>query len=542
MKLQITAIMVLCLLTSAVTDAAERKIKITKQYLNFPISHDTERKPLTFTLNGRHNCTSVIRLAEGKPQYWVFQDVSLWKGKTLVLSGDFSEKALQSITLSDTIVGQSMMYKEALRPQYHFTARRGWINDPNGLIYYNNRYHLFFQHNPYEREWENMHWGHAVSTDLLHWTELPLALHPDSIGTMFSGTAVIDYDNTLGLPEKQKEPAMVAFYTANGEWQTQCMAYSTDEGLTWTKYKGNPVIDSHLKWQSHDTRDPKVFWYAPAKHWVMAVNERDGNTIYNSYDLKKWTEESHITGFWECPELFQIAVEGSPEETHWVMWGASGTYMIGQFDGKRFTPETNKLQNLFGSAYAAQTFNNIPADDGRVIKMAWGRLSFGDMPFNGCMLLPQEQILKRTKQGLRLYSRPIAETENLFFRECEASNVSAEEANEMMKKFASDDLLRIKATLQLTYATDAGISFCGQRLLNYDMNSNCINNHFYSPDEPSSMTLDVDLYVDRSMAEVFIDGGAMSYSMGLDGRENKGYEFFGNNLRLKHLEVYKLKR
>ena len=273
----------------------------------------------------------------------------------------------------------------------------------------------------------------------------------------------------------------------------------------------------------------------------MVVNERDGNTIYNSIDLKNWTEQSHITGFWECPELFELAVEGNPNEKHWVMWGASGTYMIGKFDGKTFKPETNKLQNLFGSAYAAQTFANMPSQDGRVVKMAWGRISFDDMPFNGCMLLPQEQILKRTKQGLRLYSRPVVETEKLFLRAFEAKNISAEEANGMLKQYANDDVLRIKATLQMTYATDAGLTFRGQRLLTYDMNGNRINDNFYSPDEPGTMDLPVEIYVDRGLVEVFVDGGALSYSMKLDGKEKKGYEFFGNQLKLKYLEVDKLK-
>lgn len=541
MKNLIYSLLFLLSLHAVSANAGEVTIKIKKQYLNFPISQNVERKNLTFSIEGKHYCKSVIRLTDGEPQYWVFQDVGMWKGKTLVLSGDFSDSALENIQQSDTIMGQSEMYKERNRPQYHFTARRGWINDPNGLIYYKGKYHMFYQHNPYEREWENMHWGHAVSTDMLHWTELPLALHPDGFGSMFSGTAVIDYDDSAEFMADNGTPAMVAFYTSNGEWQTQCMAYSLDEGLTWTKYSGNPVVDSHEKWQSHDTRDPKVFWYAPTNKWVMVVNERDGNTIYNSIDLRNWTEQSHITGFWECPELFELAVEGNPKEKHWVMWGASGTYMIGKFDGKTFTPETNKLQNLFGSAYAAQTFANMPSQDGRVVKMAWGRISFDDMPFNGCMLLPQEQILKRTKQGLRLYSRPVVETEKLFLRAFEAKNISAEEANGMLKQYANDDVLRIKATLQMTYATDAGLTFRGQRLLTYDMNGNRINDNFYSPDEPGTMDLPVEIYVDRGLVEVFVDGGALSYSMKLDGKEKKGYEFFGNQLKLKYLEVDKLK-
>lgn len=522
------------------TMAGEVKIKIKKQYINFPISQQVDRKAMTFTLDGEHQCRSVIRLAEN-PEYWVFQDVSLWKGKTLVISGDFSDAALAGIYQADSIMGESEIYKERLRPQYHFTTRRGWINDPNGLIYYNGKYHMFYQHNPYEREWENMHWGHTVSTDMLHWTEQPLALHPDEIGTMFSGTAVIDYQNSAGF-NKKDQPSMIAFYTADGKWETQCMAYSLDEGLTWTKYEGNPIIDSHERWQSHDTRDPKVFWYEAGKHWVLVLNERDGNTIYNSTDLKHWTPMSHISGFWECPELFELAVEGNPTEKHWVMWGASGTYMIGQFDGKTFTPETSKQMNLNGSAYAAQTFSNIPSEDGRVIKMAWSRTTYEGMPFNGAMLLPQEQVLVRTRQGLKLFSRPIKESESLFEQVAEAQNLSVRAANKMMEQFGNDDVLRIKCTIHLTYATDAGLSFRGQRLVNYDTNGNRLQGEFFAKDDPSNMDLDCDVYVDRGLVEVYVDGGVFSYSMNLDGKENKGYEFWGNQLEVKNVQVYKLKK
>lgn len=520
--------------------ATELKIKIQHRYLNFPVSQSVDRHALNFTVGGKRYCRSVIRLTAGKPDYWVFEDVSAMKGKTLVLSGDFTKEELASICQSDMIVGENEIYKERLRPQYHFTTRRGWINDPNGCIFYKGKYHLFYQHNPYEREWENMHWAHAFSRDLIHWHEMPLALHPDNHGTMFSGTTVIDYNNDAGYNVSKGKPAMIAFYTADtAEKEVQCMAYSRDEGQTWTKYSHNPVVDSHERWKTHDTRDPKVFWYAPGNHWVMVVNERNGNTIYNSTDLKHWEQKSHITGFWECPELFPLAVEDNPAEVHWVMWGASGTYMIGQFDGKEFTPETTKMCNLNGSAYASQTFNNIPREDGRVIKMSWGRVTFGDMPFNGVMLLPQEQILKRTRQGLRLVSRPVKETEQLFSPAMEIDNLAANDVNRLLEMFRDTDVLRMKGVLHLTHATDAGISFRGQRLLTYDLNGNRLQGEFYAPEEPGSMEIAFDLYVDRGVVEGFIDGGIFSYSMPLDGHENKGYEIWGNQVQVRRLEVYR---
>ncbi|MCF0175829.1 MAG: glycoside hydrolase family 32 protein, partial [Bacteroidales bacterium] len=443
------------LLLATISANADVSFRIRSHYLNFPISHKVDRGRVNMTVDGKPFCSSVMRLADGEADYWTFVDVSLLKGKTMTLSGDFSDEVLGRIVQSDERVDEESYYKEALRPQYHFTASRGWINDPNGLIWHNGRYHMFFQHNPFEREWENMHWGHAYSEDLIHWTELPLALHPDHIGTMFSGTATMDYLNEAGFneiesrstrksrgsrtsdvsasPDPAGKPAMLAFYTADKEWETQCMAYSHDEGLTWTKYEGNPIINSHERWQSRDTRDPKVFRYDKGGHWVMVLNERDGHTIYNSTDLRNWTAMSHQTGFWECPELFEIGEDADPSARHWVMWGASGTYMIGDFDGKTFTPSGGKRCNYNGSAYACQTFANMPEEDGRVIKIAWGRIGFGDSPFNGVMLLPQEQKLVMTPDGLRLASYPVAETENLFEKVASATDLTQAEANELLK-------------------------------------------------------------------------------------------------------------
>lgn len=532
----------LFLLFATFVQAAEVELKIKCRYLNFPISHQTERRRMTLSVKDGESCTVEVRLAEGEADYWTFRDVEAWKGKKITISYDGSEKALGRIYQADTIAGENQIYHEVYRPQYHFTTRRGWINDPNGLIFHRGKYHMFYQHNPYEREWGNMHWGHTVSTDLLHWQEQPLALHPDHLGTMFSGTAVIDYENTSGFAKSKKNPPLVVFYTADrADAERQCMAYSLDEGKTFTKYAGNPVVESHEKWQSHDTRDPKVFWHKESGHWVMVLNERDGHSFYTSPNLKDWTFESHITGFWECPDFFELPVLGEPDVRKWVLWGASGTYMIGTFDGRRFTPETSKLCNLNGSAYAAQTFANIPAEDGRVIKMAWGRIGFDDMPFNGCMLLPQEQILVREPSGLRLLSRPVKETEALFHSAYKGTDLSAAEANEALKAFDGNDALRMRATLHLTYATDAGVSYRGQRLVTYDMNHNRLNGDFYAPEKPGDMTLDVDIYIDRGMVEVYVDGGRFSYSMKRDvkSRNPEPYTFWGNQLRIDSLEVFK---
>lgn len=527
----------------ALLRADEISLRITKKYLNLPVSHKVERAEMTFMVDGRTERSFVIRLAAFDPDYWVFCDVSTLMGKTLTIKYQGNKRGLNLIYQDDSIFGQDSMYREKNRPQFSFTTRRGWTNDPNGLIFYEKEYHLFYQHNPYEREWENMHWGHAVSSDLIHWEELPVALYPDKIGTMFSGSAVIDYDNTSGFGNRET-PAMVALYTADSpERQVQCIAYSLDKGRTWTKYDKNPVIDSKEKWNSKDTRDPKVFWYQPGKHWVMTLNERDGHSIYTSSNLKDWTYQSHVIGFWECPELFELPIDGNPANTKWVMYGASGTYMLGSFDGKVFTPEAGKYYYTTGTAYAAQTFNNIPQYDGRRIQIAWGRISHPSMPFNGMMLLPTELTLHTTKDGVRMFSYPIKEINMLCVDENNWNSLTTVEANNHIKQLNHADGIRIKTTIKLSHATSAGLNLNGQRIIDYDLNHNLINGVFYSPEDMTSMEITADIFIDRTSVEVFIDNGAYSYSMErrAGSAQREGFYFWGNNIEVKNLQVYRMK-
>lgn len=521
--------------------AGELKIKIDKKYLNLPVSHQVERAPMTLRADGMEDYSFQIRLAQSQPDYWVFCDMSRYQGKELRISYPGDNARLELIYQADEIAGQDSLYKESNRPQVHYTQRRGWNNDPNGLLYYDGEYHLFYQHNPYEREWENMHWGHAVSRDLIHWTELQEALYPDEHGTMFSGSAVIDYKNTSGFG-KEGVPPMVAIYTAaSSDRQVQCIAYSLDKGRTWTKYAENPVIDSKDKWNSVDTRDPKVFWFEPIKKWVMALNERDGHSIYHSDDLKHWDYQSHITGFWECPELFELPVDGNPDNKKWVMYGASGTYMIGEFDGYKFTPEAGKYYYTNGSIYAAQTYTNIPESDGRRIQIGWGRIAHPGMPFNGCMLIPTSLSLKTTSEGIRLFSTPIKEFDQLQTNVYKGSNLTGEKASEALQPYKNNATLRIKATLKLSHATSAGLSLDGQNLLDYDMNGNRVNGVFYSPDDMTSMEISVDMIIDKTLIEAYIDNGAYSYSMERKATNQEGFRFWGNNIEVKNLEIYTLK-
>lgn len=522
--------------------ASDTTITVTKRYLNLPVSQQNERAIMTMKAAGEEERSFRIRLS-ATPEYWVFVDVSAWKGKSLQLQFNGGGAGISHIYQDDRIAGQDSLYRENRRPQYHFSSRRGWINDPNGLVFYDGEYHLFYQHNPYEREWENMSWGHAVSKDLIHWQELPVALHPDKSGTMFSGSAVIDYDNTSGFG-KPGNPAMVALYTVDSpDRQVQSLAYSLDKGRTWTKYARNPLIDSKEKWNSKDTRDPRVLWYAPGKHWVMVLNERDGHSIYTSSNLKEWTYQSHVTGFWECPDLFELPVDGNAGNKKWVMYGASNTYMIGSFDGKTFRPEHGKYYFSAGSIYAAQTFSNIPAADGRRIQIGWGRIPQQGMPFNNMMLLPTELTLRTTKDGPRLFSRPVKEVAQLLEPAGKWANLSASDASEKLASFSQNDKLYIKTTIRLSHATDAGLSLSGQRLVHYDLNFNMLNGMFYSPQDMTSMELTAEIYLDRSSVEVFVDGGAFSYSMERkpDAGNKEDFRYWGNNITITSLEVSKVR-
>lgn len=312
-------------------------------------------------------------------------------------------------------------YAEPARPQIHFTAKKGWLNDPNGLVFFGGKYHLFFQHNPFGTEWGNMTWGHAVSTDLVRWTQLDDAIEPDKMGTIFSGSAVFDHDNTSGFGAPGKPP-MVCIYTAaggtstesKGQPFTQCLAYSTD-GTTFTKYAGNPVIPHIVV----ENRDPKVIWYAPTKKWIMALY-LDGHKygLFSSPDLKTWTKlsELNIPGAAECPDFFEMPVEGEKSNRKWVFWTAPGIYLVGSFDGTTFTPETKPLwltwADMRYTSYASQTYFNDPK--GRRVQIAW--LQGSDFPnvfWNQQMGIPTELTLRNTADGPRIFTNPVKEVDTL---------------------------------------------------------------------------------------------------------------------------------
>ena len=277
-------------------------------------------------------------------------------------------------------------YQEQFRPQFHFSPKEKWMNDPNGLVYNNGVYHLFYQYYPKDIVWGPMHWGHAISEDLIVWKHKPIALYPDELGDIFSGSVVFDVTNSSGLGDIENPPlvAIFTYHLMEGEkagrtdYQTQGIAFSIDNGDTWTKYNGNPIIDNT---DIKDFRDPKVFWHEDSKQWIMSLVAGDHAKFYKSDNLKNWTYLSDFGkeigahgGVWECPDLFKLKVKGISEEK-WVLLisinpgapnGGSGTpYFVGNFDGERFIAEHNDIKwiDVGADNYAGITYNNTPNDN-----------------------------------------------------------------------------------------------------------------------------------------------------------------------------------
>ena len=491
----------ICIL--GLSQSPDRTFVVKEKYINIPIQKEEERQRVKFKVDGDVYTFNDIRIAKDHVDYWTFIDVSKYKGATF--SFEFSDyvPGIEKIFQSDKFVDEEMLYKEELRPQLHFTTRRGWNNDPNGMVYYQGEYHLFYQHNPYEINWGNMTWGHAISKDLLHWEELPIVIEPDELGTIFSGSAVIDYNNTSGFKHGSENP-LVAIYTAD-MWdskQQQCIAYSLDKGRSFTKYEGNPVIPAQRRFDSGHERDPKVFWYEPGKHWVMVMHDALNYSIYNSKNLRVWEYQSSVeAGFWECPELFELAVDGNEDHKKWVIYGVMGTYLIGDFDGKRFTPETEMLRYNVGGMTAAQTFNDEP--NGRRLQIGWGHASFPDMPFKQTFTMVQEFKLKTTSNGVRLFIEPAKEIEKLYTKSHKFENEYIGDAINHKLSAIKSPLLHIKAKFEIDNGRIFGLNINGYRI-NYQVNTNKLNDTFLPL---HNRQLELEVIVDKTIIEVYGDGG-----------------------------------
>ena len=352
------------------------------KYLLLPIQEEQDEAQVLLSTGSKDDTWMDVRLAQNGADYYV--PFALGNGKTAtvkILGLKKDALAINLMRLSDTFDTTNTDY---YRPSYHFTPLYGWMNDPNGMVYKDGEYHLYFQYNPYGSKWGNMHWGHAVSRDLIHWEHLDPAIARDPVGHIFSGSSVVDKKNTAGFGKD----AIIAIYTNNSvkHDEVQCIAYSNDNGRTFTKYEGNPVLTPFdgLK----DFRDPKVFWYEKDKCWFMIVSADKETRFYKSKNLKKW---DYVSAFgkglgqqpcqYECPDFFQLPVNGDEKNKKWVMtmninpgcwFGGSATeYFVGDFDGKNFTcPDANEVKWLdWGKDhYATVTFSNTGS---RVLAITW---------------------------------------------------------------------------------------------------------------------------------------------------------------------------
>ena len=516
------------------------KFNITadKAIINFPVKDGATTRLMRVSVDGRVDRSFCVELAEGEPDYWCFLDASNWAGETVTLEVADGGPT-PGVSLDGEARGLAGCHQAARRPQFHFTSRRGWLNDPNGLVYHQGEYHLFYQHNPFGVKFDNQHWGHAVSPDLVHWRELPSALTPDSFGAVWSGSAVVDWHNSSGF-QSGDEPPLVALYTASGTPLlspgapcVQCLAFSNDRGRSWSKYSGNPVIPPLRP----GNRDPKVVWHEGRGRWIMVLYLADDEYAFlASPDLKRWTplHTIHLPGCSECPDFFEMAVEGS-QERKWVFTAANGTYLVGDFDGERFAPTQAPVPTRGNGNYAVQTFSDAP--DGRRIQIAWmtrGQVppfnldflheEFRGCPFKGNLSFPCELTLHREPRGLRLHHAPAKEIDSL------AESVSLDR----MLRLSSAELplkdpggpLRLAAVFDVTTAVEFGLELRGVRI-GYDTRSGLLSVSGSGADIPVELIsnrLRLDILMDTCSLECFINDGVeylplsiLSRDMGIPG-------------------------
>jgi len=486
----------------------------------------------------------------------------------------------------------SQSYDEPYRPQFHFTPARNWMNDPNGPIFYKGEYHLFYQYNPFGNEWGHMSWGHAVSRDLVRWQHLPVAI-PEENGIMiFSGSTVVDWHNSSGFCRGSRaddSSCLVAIYTGyTGALQNQNVAYSNDNGRTWTKYSGNPVIDLHLQ----DFRDPKVFWHEGTHKWVMVtvLSSQHKVRFFGSTDLKRWTPLSDFGpaaatgGVWECPDLFELPVEGEPGQTRWVLsvnlnpggvaGGSGDQYFIGKFDGSTFTSENSKDQVLWSDYgkdfYASTSFSDIPKSDGRRIWLGWlvnwdyaGKVPTD--PWGGVQSIPRELKLKRSADGIRLMQQPVAELRNLREQHTSLERQSVVAANRLLKeKGVRGETLEIVAEIDPGGAAEVGLKVRKgpdeETVTGFDAKESKFfvdrtrsGNVGFDEKFPGrhagplrlavGKSVKLQIFVDRSSVEVFVNDGETVISDGIfPTRASGGIEFYsqGGQARILKLDVWNL--
>lgn len=449
--------------------------------------------------------------------------------------------SLLSITIKT--FSQNELYNEQYRPRYHFSPAKNWCNDPNGLVYNNGTYHLFYQHNPYANTWGHMTWAHATSKDLLHWKHQPIAI-PEENGVMiFSGTCVADKKNTGGFANKPGQVPMIAIYTGHREGinQSQHIAYSLDNGLTWTKYKNNPILDLHKK----DFRDPKVFWYEPSKYWVMCVMLPVEHLVqfYSSNNLIDWIHLSDFgpagdtSGVWECPDLTPVPVEGMPGKKKWVLqmsMNASMQYFVGEFDGVKFVSE-NPSDKIFRpdygpDYYAAICYNQLP-DSNKPTAIGWINNWFyaNDIPtapWKGAMSLPRTLSVKKINSEWILIQQPLellnkqrrllykSRTINFTHQWKLPASPQQQYELDVDLRVNTGEKSGVRIAAGHEHALEIGVD-AEKQLLYLDRSKTAgqsfnknfqERNHFEIP-YPNTGLIQLRIFVDHSIVEVFVDGG-----------------------------------
>lgn len=448
-------------------------------------------------------------------------------------------------------------YDQNLRPQFHFSSLKGWLNDPNGMVWYDGEYHLYFQHNPKDTKWGNMTWGHAVSTDMVHWEQLPHAILPYGGGTIFSGTAVVDQNNSL---KKQitDSKTMVAYFTFAKKKFYQAAAYSTDKGRTFTLINDGGAVVPNQGFDMGE-RDPKVFWHEKSKKWVMvlwvlhgkekgSLEEKLGKVrFFTSDNMLDWEVASDFNREWvfECMDFVELPVDGDKNNKKWVLYDASFDYEIGDFDGKTFTTDKKVNKGDAGANfYAAQSFNNSPDD--RTVMIGWmnqGDNSIfqkGNMPFNLCMSFPTSMELRSTTDGIRLYRWPIKEIESLYVKSHKFKNLTA--------KKASNKLSGIKAELidmSIEFEAESSLKLTIRGLeVTYDSENEMFvfgNSKLAAPAINRKVKLRV--LLDRASIELFAnEGAAVSTNYAVPVANNNRISISGAaELKIKSLVVNELK-
>ncbi len=490
----------------------------------------------------------------------------------------------------ETIVTDSVVSN---RPLFHYGPQKNWINDPNGLVFYNGVYHLYYQYNPFADIWGHMSWGHATSKDLMHWTEQPVAIpefteHDTVVTSIFSGTAFIDSFNTSGLGTKQNPAPMIAIYTGNVTAsekqlaQYQNMAYSNDNGQTFTEYKANPILDIHSK----EFRDPKVFWYVPSKQWVMIVSKPDQYKVlfFGSGNLKDWKKLGEFGGnignratVWECPDIFEMPVANGNGEKKWVITVSAGhpqigfvsmQYFVGNFNGKTFTadPLPYPLYMDYGKDfYAGITYNDIPASDGRKIMIGWINCwqYARDIPsdgFRGRMSVPRNLTLMKSNGGYELLQQPVNEFDALRKETFSLDNKEVDSVFDLSFHGTSYEL---DATIDASAAKASGIRILKSKneetVLKYDNTTKIFSvdrTHsgdvnfspkFSSVDTavvyPENRVITLRILVDKRIVTVFINDGKKVITDQVFPLEQEGaIQLFseGGKTIFKNVRVYKI--